>query len=394
MTLKDALDEHKGIGPGFHFLRHFLSVSIILWHCRQVVYWTHSAEILATHGQINTGLARALEWNLEDVVRPGVHALVGTFFALSGFLVAGSAVRTGSKGRFFANRALRIFPALGVETLLSALILGPLVTDLSLRAYFTDYEFFRYFGNIFGFVYFWLPGVFLHLPCPRVVNGQLWTLPSEFYCYLIMLGLMATSLLKKRDLLLWLGISAMVVMVGLYQYDPLRFAPKSENMFAPWYIVALFFIGALYFFHAEKIPLKLWLFAVSAAAYWAIIFYNVVTPLSGIFLTYCMAYVGFMRFHWWDRWVKSDYSYGLFLYHFPIIQTYMFILQPHIEKLPLSTQMLLIFALGLPTTLVFAALSWRFIEKPALSLRKAFAKTRAVSDDAPTGGKAVTSPSD
>ena len=380
MTLKDALDRHKGIGPGFHFLRHFLSVAIILWHCRQVVYWTNSAEILASQGKINIGLSRALEWNLEDVVRPGVHALVGIFFALSGFLVAASAVRTGSMGRFFANRALRIFPALSVETLLSALILGPLVTELSLRAYFTDHEFFRYFGNIVGFVYFWLPGVFLDLPLPRTVNGQLWTLPSEFYCYLIMLGLMATSVIKNRDLLLWLGISALAAMVALYHFSPLQFDPKSENMFAPWYLVALFFMGAIFFFHAEKIPLKLWIFIVSATAYWLIIFNNVVTPLSGIFLTYCMAYVGFLRFPWWDNLINSDYSYGLFLYHFPIIQTYMFVLQPHIAKLPLATQMLVIFGLGLPTTLLFAALSWRFIEKPALSLRKAFAKTRAVND--------------
>ena len=383
MTLQDALDKHKGIGPGFHFLRHFLSVSIILWHCRQVVYWTHSAELLAAHGKINTGLSRPLEWNLEDMARPGVHALVGTFFALSGFLVAGSAVRTGSMGRFFTNRALRIFPALGVETLLSALILGPLVTEFSLYAYFTDYEFFRYFGNIVGFVYFWLPGVFLHLPLPRTVNGQLWTLPSEFYCYLGMLGLMATSLIGKRNVLLWAGIAAMIVMLGLYQYDPLRFDPKSENMFAPWYIVVLFFIGVIYFFHAEKIPMKLWMFVVAGFAYWGIIFSNSVTPLAGIFLTYCMVYVGFMQFPLWDRLVKSDYSYGLFLYHFPIIQTYMYILHPRIEGLPLPIQMLVIFGMGFPTTLLFAALSWRFIEKPALSLRKAFAKTRAVTDDAP-----------
>ena len=296
-------------------------------------------------------------------------------------------------GRFFANRALRIFPALGVETLLSALILGPLVTELSLRAYFTDHEFFRYFGNIVGFVYFWLPGVFLHLPLPRTVNGQLWTLPSEFYCYLIMLGLMATSLFKKRDLLLWVGIAAMAAMIGLYQYSPQQFDPKSENMFAPWYIVVLFFIGALYFFHAEKIPLKLCMFFISTVGYWAIIFYNAFTPLSGLFLTYCMVYVGFLHFPLWDRLVRSDYSYGLFLYHFPIIQTYMYVLHPHIAELALPKQMLLIFGLSLPTTLVFAALSWRFIEKPALSLRTAFAKTRAVSETPQVDKIAVNTPS-
>jgi peptidoglycan/LPS O-acetylase OafA/YrhL len=383
MTLKDALDANKGIGPGFHFLRHALSVAIVMWHCRQAVYWTHSAELLAAQGKINLGLSRAMEWNIEDIVRPGVHALVGTFFALSGFLVAGSALRTGSMGQFFSNRALRIFPALGVETLLSALILGPIVTELALRAYFTDPEFYRYFGNIVGFVYYFLPGVFLDLPLPRTVNGQLWTLPSEFYCYFIMLGFMATSLINKRDLLLGVGVLGMALLVALFVYDPLQFDPKGENMFVPWYIVVLFFIGVLFFFHAEKIPLNLWLFIASGLVYWAIIFFNILTPLAGLPLTYCMVYVGFMSFPWWDRFIKSDYSYGLFLYHFPIIQTYMFFLLPYISDLSLPKQMLLIFGLSLPTTLVFAALSWRFIEKPALSLRKAFAKTRAVSTVVP-----------
>ena len=134
------------------------------------------------------------------------------------------------------------------------------------------------------------------------------------------------------------------------------------------------------------------MFVVSAAAYWALIFYNVFTPLSGVFLTYCMAYVGFMNFRWWDKLVQSDYSYGLFLYHFPIIQTYMYVLHPHIIDLALPRQMLLIFGLSLPTTLAFAALSWRFIEKPALSLRTAFAKTRVVSDITAANETAVKTP--
>lgn len=165
MTLKDAMAKYKGIGPGFHFLRHALSLAIVLFHCRQVVFWAHSAQVLAATGVADAAVAAQAQANgpaqftLTEIVRPAFHSMVGMFFALSGFLIVGSAVRTGSIGKFFANRVLRIFPALSVETLLSALILGPLATSLPIREYLSHPEFHRYFGNIVGWIYFYLPGV-------------------------------------------------------------------------------------------------------------------------------------------------------------------------------------------------------------------------------------------
>ncbi|WP_068077202.1 acyltransferase family protein [Novosphingobium lentum] len=400
MTLKNALDQNRGIGPGFHFLRHALSIAIVLFHCRQVVYWAHSADLLAAAGITNAGAAGAaaeasqagpVHFTLQEMIRPAFHSMVGLFFALSGFLIAGSALRTGSIPKFFANRVLRIFPALSVETLLSAFILGPLVTALPLGAYFTDPEFFRYFGNIVGWVYFYLPGVFLNNPDPRVVNGQLWTLPSEFYCYLIMLVCLATGIINRRNLFLGIGIAGVILMVVLFYHDPVHYNPKHQNFFTPWYIVVIFWFGVIFFLHADKVKLRLWMFLASIVIYWAIVFFGVLTPLAGIFLTYCMVYIGFVRFPWWDRLVKSDYSYGLFLYHFPILQAYMYFLGPVFKGVPLIVQFVTIVVLGLSTTLAFAAASWRFIEKPALSLRTVFAKTKPVVEEAEP--KATIAPS-
>jgi peptidoglycan/LPS O-acetylase OafA/YrhL len=84
---------------------------------------------------------------------------------------------------FLGLRAIRIFPALFVEVILSALILGPLVTTLPPQLYFSDPLFFNYLLNAIGDVHFLLPGVFADNPWPRVVNGQLWTIPYELYCY-------------------------------------------------------------------------------------------------------------------------------------------------------------------------------------------------------------------
>ena len=146
--------------------------------------------------------------------------------------------------------------------------------------------------------------------------------------------------------------------------------------------MVVFWFGVIFFLHADKVKLRLWMFVGSIFAYWAIVFFGVLVPLAGIFLTYCMVYIGFTRFPWWDRLVKSDYSYGLFLYHFPILQAYMYFLGAHFKGVPLIVQFFTIVVLGMSTTFAFAAVSWRFIEKPALSLRAVFAKTKSVVEDA------------
>jgi len=322
------------------------------------------------------------------MIRPVVPALVGSFFALSGFLVAGSALRTRDTGKFLLNRALRIFPALSVETLLSALILGPVFTSLTLWQYFTHPEFYRYFGNMIGWVYFFLPGVFDNNPLPRVINGQLWTLPPEFWCYFLMAFALTTSLILQRGVLLALAAVSMAGILVLYVYDPVTFAPNGENFYRPWYIIVLFWLGVITFLYADRIPMNLPLFALSALLYWSTIFFNVLPPLSGIPLTYCMAYIGMCSFKPWDRIVKSDYSYGIYLYHFPIIQALIAVNSDWLLKLSHPVQLLIVFPVALLVSALVASASWRFVERPALALRKTYARTRTVHLDAEVQKKA------
>ncbi len=384
ITVKEALDRNKGIGPGFHLLRHVLSVAIVIWHTRQAIWWSYSAKALAAEGKIASGLSRASEYNLEDMIRPAIHSLVAIFFVLSGFLVMGSALRTRGTGKFLTNRALRIFPALGAETLLSAFILGPATTTLALGAYFTHPEFFGYFGNIVGWLHYTLPGVFENNPYPRIINGQLWTLHPEFMSYATMAFFMATTLAFKRRVLLVIGMAMIATTTALYVYDPVTFDVKGENMFHPWYVAMLFWFGAVAFHYADKIPLKFSLFVASAAAYWAMMFFNVLAPLAGFCLTYITVYVGMTAFPWWDRLVKSDYSYGVYLYHFPIIQLVIWLLLPTpVAQMSNPVQLAIVFPTALAVTVGFAILSWRYIEKPALKLRKVFARTEPITGEIP-----------
>ena len=79
MTLREALDRNGNIGPGFHLMRHVLALAIVLFHCRQALWWADSALLLQSQGTINVGLSRPSEFNLEDIVRPAIHSLVGIF---------------------------------------------------------------------------------------------------------------------------------------------------------------------------------------------------------------------------------------------------------------------------------------------------------------------------
>jgi peptidoglycan/LPS O-acetylase OafA/YrhL len=56
----------------------------------------------------------------------------------------------------------------------------------------------------------------------------------------------------------------------------------------------------------------------------------------------------------------ADYSYGLFLYHWVVQQAVMDVLPRH---------WVLNLVVSIPLAIVFAAASWRWIEKPAMALR-------------------------
>jgi len=373
MTLDDALKANRGIGPGFHMLRHLLSIVILLHHCRVAVFGLAVGDTyekgVALTGAAASHLTRGQ--SVVELLRPGLYALAGMFFALSGFLVVASAIRNSSIKVFFGNRFLRIAPALTIEVTLSALVFGPFFTSFSLDQYFSDYHFFRYFGNIVGHVTFELPGVFLNNPWPRMINANLWTLPAEFWCYLFMLIMMATGVLLHRKRLTIAIFASAVVAIGLAFYDPALFSIRQDTThFTEWYIVMMFFFGVLFYINASRILLSRWLFLGAAAGYYTLTLMDQLGALSGLLLTYCMVYIGMQSFPWFDRLLKRDLSYGIYLYGFPITQAIVYLALPHMGGAPRILCFLVIFPLVLVLTGVFSTLSWDYIEKPALSLRK------------------------
>ena len=375
MTLKDILDRNRGIAPGFHMLRHLLAFTILAHHCRVAVFGVHYDSSYEKGAAVSSAFLARLSGGelIVELFRPGLYALVGMFFALSGFLIAGSALREARIGTFFAARAFRILPALSVEISLSALVLGPLVTTMPLSHYFSNWRFFRYFGNIVGEISYQLPGVFLGNPWPKVVNANLWTLPAEFWCYFLVLFMMWTGLIVQHRRISMIVLATIVLAACLSLYDPVTFSVRSDSTrFAVWYIVVMFFLGVVFFLNARWIPYHPAIFLISGASYYAMTLFDLMGPVSGLFLMYCTAFIGATPFPIFDKILKQDLSYGIYLYGFPITQALVHYLGPALLGFGPAVRFGFIFPIVFSVTTLFSLVSWIYIEKPALQLRKRF----------------------
>lgn len=380
-TIGSILDNNKGVGPGFDLLRIVLSLTILCAHCfliangRGDVNPVSGPDLASGAVPASTQAIAEHAWGAWEVVK-ALHSvlvfghrdthfddvLVPMFFALSGFLVTASAFRTKSIKAFFIFRGLRIFPALCTEVSLSALVLGPSLTVLALRDYFSDSKFFEYFGNIVGHVKFELPGLFVGNPFPNMVNFNLWTLPGEFYCYLTIGALMASGLLYgKRTFTAIFAVFA----VGFLSFDYLFSA--SENIHNSWLLVLYFFCGAAFQHWRHELPASKSLFAISLA----IIYIHYLSPsrtigITPLAVTYATVYFGIIAVPKLPLLQSGDYSYGVYLYGFPISQALVHVLGS------LRGHPVHLMAVAATLTLGFAVVSWHLIEKPTLALKKRF----------------------
>lgn len=340
-TLGSVLRFHGGIGPGFDAMRLGLSLAIMVVH-----------SVPLTHG---FSYFDYREW----VGYPFFMGLLPMFFSLSGFLVAGSAVRLRSTYKFMLNRGLRILPALAVEVALSAVFLGALVTSLPLVDYYGDPQFIAYFKNIIGIVQFDLPGVFENNPFPRTVNGNLWTLQPEYYCYLIIAALMLMGVFRHHR---WYSALALLVFVGAVIADILWKVGLPFYAVSPATLVLCFLAGNVFFLLADRIPFDGRLALASLVIYWVLSQVAGGVFLSMLFLCYLKIFVGLVRIPTPGLLRRSDYSYGIYLYGFPIQQALM-------HYFPGISAWWLMGVMSIGLTMMFSIFSWHWIERPVLSLR-------------------------
>ena len=248
----------------------------------------------------------------------GFIAVLG-FFGLSGWLLAGSRQQTRTP-TFLVKRALRIFPAYWI-----ALVFGAVVS-LAHGASFDTAA--RYVVSNMTIV---LPGEVAIPPAfgGAPVNGSLWTLGPELWCYV---ALALTPVRWLRPMTIGLGILFIVewyVIGGLHVLLFVAFATgAAARLFA--------------------IPTRWW------TAFAAVVAFGLhLTPLACAFV----AFAALSLMHLPVR-MRRDLSYGTYVFAFPVM------LALPVVAPGLATVMTV--AIVLPT----AWASWTFIEEPAIRLSR------------------------
>lgn len=341
-TIAAVSAAHNDRARGFDYIRLALSLAVLVWH----------AFFLPTHMTTDNAT-----WGFV------VKMILPMFFALSGFLVSGSLLRTRRIHEFVALRAIRIMPALAVEVLLSAFILGTLFTTLPLARYFTDHQFFVYFRNLYGDVQFVLPGVFRTNPVP-VVNLSLWTVPFELKCYLaIVLLWLGGALPRRRWWLLALVVAAQFgqPLLDLHRHD---LVDVSRNVLPGRLFVQAFLWAIVLYFFRDRV-VRSWPVAAACVVLCYVLFGSVwgsyFVALPAAYLTICLGLTNPPHI---PVVMAGDYSYGIYLYAAPIQEA-------SVALFPAYRSGWFTLATTLPLIALFAAFSWHFVEKPVLGRRRA-----------------------
>lgn len=385
-TIGKRLDANAGLGTGFDVVRLFLAISVVTYH---------------------TKIFDALP--LRPRFELLFESIVPAFFALSGFLVTGSAMRQPLFS-FLANRFFRIVPALAATVLGCMLVIGPLVTSLPLTAYFTAPDFGKYALNLLGQTHMTLPGVFTDLPDGSNVNLSLWTVGWEYLCYLAVAAMALFGTLRRPRVMLALLCGFMAIRLFMYMLLPGSVHTLSDQIGPPaahpsmnsahalvagligeifddrvkgqavsiallltsWEIrvVAFFMTGALTYVWRDR-------FVRSRAMAWACVSYlfclswfmpgQVATPVTTLLtlvpVNYVIAYVGTSRLPRLPFIGRGDYSYGMYLWAYPIQQL---VAWSGLD----SGASWRNGCITLPLTLLAGIASWRLIEEPMLRRRR------------------------
>jgi peptidoglycan/LPS O-acetylase OafA/YrhL len=340
VTLQAKMQSAGGFTTGFDYLRIGLSVAVLAFHTTWVSSGSNEFE-----ASLWTGPYRFL-----------FAAIVPAFFALSGFLVAGSLARTRIH-QFITLRFIRLMPALAVEILISAIIVGLIFTDLPSSQYLMSRQFYAYLLNIVGRIHYYLPGVFEHNPGPGIVNGQLWTIPFEMECYLALVLLSISTLLRRRfafvaiTVVLCFGMTIWVF--GGHPVDAITHSPGRM-------LVLCFLAAVSLHLYRDVIPYSGALAAVSGAAAAVLLQIPDACYLAAFPVAYFTVWLGLMRP---PAIPFGDLSYGLFLFHYPVEQTV-------VHVFPAVRSWWLLTLIALPATTICAWLSWNLVEKPTLTRKK------------------------
>lgn len=295
----------------------------------------------------------------------GRWAVLG-FFGLSGFLITRSRLSGRPLKDFYWARFLRIFPAFAVSLLVVAFILAPLSHVLGSGGSYSPLDAIKFF---FRNLALYPPAVgqatisdtlATGIAVPNTWNGSLWTIWFEAACYLA-IGVLASVVARKL-----LGpalVAAFLMLTGvqlLSSVELLHLGQLTNNVLP---LLAAFLAGALLHVYAGRIRVNALTVLVAAALAVAFTLTDLAGALVPLPFTFLLVVLG-QTLPLQRIGARNDISYGVYIYAWPVQQC-LALAFPH-QSIPYWA-----FIAGTVAAVVpLAWLSWKFVEQPALRLKR------------------------
>ena len=327
------------------------------------------------------------------------HVCVDGFFAISGFLITASWLSNPRLRNYFAARSLRILPGLWVCLVVTAFVIAPVsvaiqggsAVKLLLSPAPIEYVL---KNSLVAWAQPDVGGTPRGVPWPHGWDGSLWTLLWEVFCYIAVAGVGVVALHRRR-LRKWLVPAALAlalfwsallppwsifddVPAATQQHVDVAFVAQTVGMIAARFAV-MFLAGALLYQFRNVIPARWSLVAVSVVIVLASMLLPNYRLVAAVPLAYAIIVSGALIHNKRLR-LRTDLSYGVYIYAFPIQQLLVICglgsLNPFV-----------FFGVATIATLPLAAASWFAVEKRAMSLKS---RLRRKDAPVPTRSSALT----
>lgn len=289
---------------------------------------------------------------------------VDGFFIISGFLITGSYLKSNSVIGYLRKRVTRIYPGYAVAFTISVLLFAPIGGAVISLAH----ELLYIASAVPMLRYPMVQGAFPGQPFPDV-NGAMYTIAYEFRCYLLVIVLGTTGLLKRAWPLAVLAVALLLAAALLpdaidhiFDNHPMREAILGRPLTAAR-MTGSFLFGATFYLARRHIPLSGW-WAVGAAASLCLALCWPVTANLGlaVFGSYLIFYAAAAGARTLLARVnnETDISYGVYLYASPILNC-------GIRFAPAATPLWLIGGGTWILACAYGWLSWTLVERPVMT---------------------------
>jgi peptidoglycan/LPS O-acetylase OafA/YrhL len=307
---------------------------------------------------------------------------VGGFFAISGYLITNSRLRSGL-GSYAWRRFLRIFPGFWVCLLFTAFVAAPLgglarggYSASSALHYVVSYADMSNPAVL-------APQTLAGAPYDASWNGSLWSLRYEVACYVVTGVVLLSAVFWRRWLVALAFLAGSLFSLGMHLSGHVSGTLSELALLAPYFLA-----GVLILRFADRVPLS---GAGVAASVVALALAGVVGQGEALFplpLAYLLVWIG-ARAPLRVRRVgaKNDISYGTYLYAFPIQQL---LVVAGLAALPVG----LFAAASFLCTIPVAAASWFVVERPAMTAKHLPARWRRGASLAPRKRRGATADTD